>query len=229
MSYFTKSLFRLTVVTFVFAMLVPVSTTRAGPPINGCHPHKGPCGDDPVVDASNYTVTFSGNLTSVDDVHDSWSVSTSGHRSIDHQSHLFDMTLDLTFFTSMVNGDTCFDNDLAHPQTVATIDVRAAGITKRNIKGGAKQAVGMFWFDGFNATDQPLTYLLELFGTFANHDLWPSTQDLTMTEWEITTASGAGNAAEGACIGEGPFDDPNTEPMSEVKIVVVSHADAVHP
>ena len=224
MSSFTKSLFRLTVVTFIFAMLMPVTTTRAGPPdANGCHPHKEDCVDVPP-DVSNYTVTLSGDLTSVG-VHDGWSVTTSGHRSIDGQLHMFDMTFDLTFFTSIGDGALCFVP--LQPELVTETDVRGASITKRNIKGGEKQAVAMFWFEGVNNTGQPLTYLLELFGTFEEHDSWPSTQDLTMTEWEITTASGAGNAAQGACIGEGPFDDPETLNDEEVvTIVVQAHADA---
>ena len=68
MSSFTKSLFRLTVVTFIFAMLMPVTTTRAGPPdVNGCHPHKEDCGDDPDVEVSKYTVDLFGDLISVGD------------------------------------------------------------------------------------------------------------------------------------------------------------------
>ncbi len=135
-----------------------------------------------------------------------------------------DMTLDLSFFAKMGDGDKCFNDGDSADKT----PIFAASIIKRNIKGGEKQAVGMFWFAGFNATNQPLNYLLSLFGTFASHNSWPNTQDLEMTEWEITTSSGAGGAAEGACIGEGPFDDVGTNPPSVVKIVVVSHADA-HP
>ena len=220
MSSFTKSLFRLTVVTFVCAMLMPVTTTRAGPPnAEGCHPHKGDCPDDPVVEASEYTVTFSGNLTSVvsnPPPHDDWLVATSGHRSIDFQAHIMgnDMTLDLRFFSSMDTNSNCFT--LRHPAEATPIF--GAGITKRNIKGGIKQAWAGFWFQGQNRTDQDLHYLLEIFGTFASDDTWPSTQDLTMTKWEITTASGAGDAAQGACIGEGPFVGA---PM--VTIVVTAH------
>ena len=57
MSYFTKSLFRLTVVTFIFAMLMLVTTTRADPPdVKGCHFDHKEC---PVVDESDEpTSTF---------------------------------------------------------------------------------------------------------------------------------------------------------------------------
>ena len=51
MSTLIKPLFRLMVVTFIFAMLMSVTTTQAGPPDeNGCHEHKNDCGGggDPV-------------------------------------------------------------------------------------------------------------------------------------------------------------------------------------
>ena len=97
----------------------------------------------------------------------------------------------------------------------------AAGIIKRNIKGGLKQAVGSFWFAGFNATNHPLHYLLQMFGTFDNADSWSSTNTLTLTEWEITTASGAGDVSQGACISEGVFDDPDTEENEKVVTIDV--------
>jgi len=200
-------------------MLMPVSTTRAGAPVNGCHPHKGDCGDDPP-DVSKYTVTLStlsGDLTGVSEP-GSWSVTTSGHRSINLQSFMSDeeMTLILTYFLTIGDGAICF---------VSETPIFAASITKRNVRGGLKQAVGMFWFAGLNNTEQPLNYLLTLFGTFEAPDNWPNAQELTMTEWEIATSSGAGDAAQGACISEGLFDDPDTTDIVEevVKINVTAH------
>ena len=226
MSSFTKSLFRLTVVTFIFAMLMPVTTTRANPgDANGCHKHKEECGVENM-GTPKYTVTLSGALTSIGE-HDGWSEPTSGKRSIDLDSHIDPMSLDLTFFLSVGEGELCF---VSPPSgSVTTTDV-LAGITKRNIKGGIKQAWAGFLFAGVNNTGQPLNYLLEIFGTFSDHESWPSTNTLTMTEWEITTSSGAGDAAQGACISEGLFDDPNTLVVEGVVMIdVQAHADAVHP
>ena len=221
MSSITKSLFRLTVVTFIFAMLMPVTTTRANPgDANGCHKHKEECGVENM-GTPKYTVTLSGALTSLGE-HDGWSEPTSGSRSIDLDAHINDMTLDLRFFAAlprMPSSALCFGD----PMKAQTTLLFAAGITKRNIRGGIKQARAGFWFEGDNDTGQSLHYLLTIFGTFSDHESWPSTNSLEFIEWEITTASGAGDAAQGACISEGlfPVDDENE--ANPVLIEVKAH------
>jgi hypothetical protein len=53
---FTKSLFRLTVVTFVFAMLMPVTTTQAGPDcLDPKHANNPNCGGGDPTDPISIT------------------------------------------------------------------------------------------------------------------------------------------------------------------------------
>ena len=185
-----------------------------------CNGGGGDDGDTPL-----YTVTLTGAMSTVISTHDSWSVSSPEGKAIGFYRHIPGnvMTLNLSFFGSLDPIGMCFPGGV-------TPNLFAGALGSKNIKGGIKQAVAGFWFDGFNIGGDPVPYVLHLFGTFFNDGNWPGTNTLTMTDWRMSWASGDGEAAQTACLGEGlfPVDDPDTPGEDEadpVLIDVQTHAD----
>lgn len=101
-------------------------------------------------------------------------------------------------------GD-CFPSDFVDPHS------SAFQLHQAIIKSGKKgRAEASFWFHG--ATDNGLVrvlYVLKLFGTFASPMDWPSTQVLTMTDWELKVENESKAIKSISCIGElEEEDDP---------------------
>ena len=216
MSYFTKSLFRLTVVTFISAMLTPVTTwadfCEDRPLHRKCQSPPPPPPPPPPAVTPLYTVTLDGPISS-NNVHDAWGPSQPQGKAIGLNAHST-MRFSLDFFVFRDPTGNCFPG-------AVTPDLSAAYIRVRNIKGG-KRAEASWWFLAKNEDLQDYNYVLQMYGVVPNDIAWPADAIFVMPFWEMNDASGNGETTLTACLGEGLFfDDPETLDTDEGSVLVV--------
>ena len=141
---------------------------------------------------ATFAVTFSGDVSG--DKH-SWTQSISNGTKIINTPYGSEITLDMSFFSSLGN---CFQS----PSYIGPLQV---GEAKKNEPGSAK---AWFWFNA-NGTDgtTDIKYMLRMYGTFEAGAPWlPTVLDpntLTLDIWEMHIE---GNKFKDvACTGNGTF------------------------